>query len=170
MWIELIILLAVTSLTFGGLSLLRRDKKALPLTMENVLYVLRSTGIHATWAEKATEQAIEQYIAQKLARYFSPVHTQYKFVPGKYRRERIDIDLGEGKIGIEVKLAKLLKKSNERNRLLGQIDFYLQTHYTINTLLVVIVGQAHDWENKYLKEALSLLKRKRCKVFLLKTL
>jgi hypothetical protein len=91
-----------------------------------------------------SEEDVEKQLAKYLQIHFRQVRRQ--FPVGEFsQRERIDIDIADGTFGIEIKLASLLKKTNERNRVFGQIDTYQSRRYGKHRLLVVIVGEA-GWD------------------------
>lgn len=91
-----------------------------------------------------SEEDIEKQLTKYLQIHFRQVRRQ--FPVGEFsQRERIDIDIADGTFGIEIKLTTLLSKTNERNRLFGQIDTYQTRRYGRHRLLVVIVGE-EGWE------------------------
>jgi hypothetical protein len=94
--------------------------------------------------------------------YFKEVSRQYtlSISNGRGAKERVDIDVGNGRFGIEIKLARLLKKSNERNRLLGQIDLYQTRRYAPENLLVLIVGESSTAEADYMIELRRIIENK----------
>ncbi len=88
----------------------------------------------------SSEDDVEKQLAKYLQIHFKQVRRQFP-VGDFSQRERIDIDIADGTIGIEIKLAELLRKTNERNRLLGQVDTYQARRYGKHRLWVVIVGE-----------------------------
>lgn len=114
------------------------------------------------------ESEIEQMLAPHLGKYFAKVSTQYPIGGGKNSRERVDIDVGDGQVGIEIKLARLLRKSNERNRLLGQIELYKERKYKNNNLLVLIVGEADLESEANILELKKILQNKGTELFFVK--
>lgn len=111
-----------------------------------VYQFLKHVKISSRRLEQAKEKEIENFIVQKLKKRFSgaEISAQTLIFEEKGKRERIDIDIEKGQLGIEIKLAKSLKKSNERNRLLGQLQYYREKKYNRNNLLLVVVGQEKD--------------------------
>lgn len=111
-----------------------------------VYQFLKRIKISSRRLEQAKEKEIEDFIIQKLKNRFSKseIIAQSLIFEEKGKRERIDIDIEKGQLGIEIKLAKSLKRSNERNRLLGQLQFYREKKYNRNNLLLVVVGQEND--------------------------
>jgi hypothetical protein len=75
---------------------------------------------------------------------------------GGYLGLKIDIDLGNGRVGVEVKLAESLLKAAEAHRLIGQAVYYQKRRYQDN-LIVAVVGRSGDLEAPMLKELGSFL-------------
>lgn len=85
-----------------------------------------------------SESEAEVFLASALADRFDEVRTQ-AHVPGHFGH-RIDIDIQNGRFGVEVKFAPgLVESSSEAYRLLGQAFYYDRRRYA-GRLLVVIVG------------------------------
>lgn len=139
MLLNLIVFVATAFATFYLKNLYEKIKR-LP-TPANVMRELRKIEPQLLITQNSNESEIESQVAAKLVKYFPLVSTQYQIGGSKNARERVDIDVGNGQVGIEIKLARLLRKSNERNRLLGQIDLYRERKYKNNNLLVLIVGE-----------------------------
>jgi hypothetical protein len=66
--------------------------------------------------------------------------------------KRIDFDLGKGKIGIEVKLAREAIKEAGWDRALGQLVKYANKKYSNKNLIVLVAGTKDEIENQKLKE------------------
>ncbi len=114
-------------------------------SLEKVVKVVERFGKRNNLPAEWSEDDLEKFLLKHLQIHFRQVRRQFP-VGEAGQRERIDIDIGNGGFGIEIKLTHLLKKTNERNRLLGQIDTYQSRRYTKNRLLVVIAGEA-GWES-----------------------
>ncbi len=72
----------------------------------------------------------------------------YESVQKEYRLESnnglsIDFNLGRGKVGIEVKLAKSIFKSAGLQRLVGQLKDYTDAKYDNRNLIVLVAGEEH---------------------------
>lgn len=90
------------------------------------------------WRLVRTEAEAEQAIARSLKRHFVGVSTQYSV--GGYLGYRIDIDLGDGQVGVEVKLADAVRaSSSEAYRTLGQAFVYDRRKYG-GRVIVALVG------------------------------
>ncbi len=106
---------------------------------------------------KATdESAAQDAIGYHLVEAFEDVVPQYNI--GGYLGLKIDIDLGNGRVGVEVKLAESLLKAKaaEAHRLIGQAVYYQKRRYQDN-LIVAVVGRSGDLEAPMLKELGSFL-------------
>lgn len=137
MWIQTVVLLSVSAaVTFYFLNQYERSKKL--TNARNVLQVIQRLNASEKELGKASEKQIEQWLAQKLKHYFSEVNTQISMGG----REKIDLDIGNGKVGIELKLAHKLKSRNEVNRLIGQTTMYKSRKYNENNLIILLVGNA----------------------------
>lgn len=98
------------------------------------------------------EKNVENVIAKQLNAEFGKVHQQYSI--GGFLGLKCDIDLHDGKVGIEVKLAKLLTTSSIE-RLFGQSLYYSRRTYKQN-LIVLIVGTEKQY-NRILDEVSDIL-------------
>jgi len=76
----------------------------------------------------------------------------YENVEGQYPLEgggKIDIDIGNGKVGIELKLARsLYKSSRELQSLPGQVQDYIEAKYDSQNLIVVVAGEKEHLNGK----------------------
>jgi hypothetical protein len=57
---------------------------------------------------------------------------------------KIDFDLGRGKVGLEIKLAKSLFKTATLQRLVGQLNDYTESKYSDDNLIVVVFGTQEE--------------------------
>jgi hypothetical protein len=121
-------------------------------TREAVIEILRSAVVPRR--EARVESDAEVYLANILDRSFAQIALQYSI--GGYLGTKIDIDLGDGKVGIEVKLSSSLSKSTEVHRMLGQAFHYDRRRYRGN-LIVAVVGSSEDFLNPLLMEMAELL-------------
>lgn len=89
------------------------------------------------WRRIRSEGDAETAIAAALRREFSAVATQYSV--GGYHGYRIDIDLADGTIGVEVKLGKaLVGAASEAYRAVGQAVIYDRRKYKGRVLLALV--------------------------------
>jgi hypothetical protein len=155
MLLNLIVFVATATATFY-LKRYYEKIKRLP-TPTNVMRELRKIEPFLQITQNSNESEVETQLATKLIKFFPTVSTQYQIGGSKNARERVDIDVGNGQVGIEIKLARLLKKSNERNRLLGQIDLYRERKYKNKNLLVLIVGEKKEEKEENIIELKKIL-------------
>lgn len=87
-------------------------------------------------SQYTTEKNVERLICESLYTKFKQIHRQYSI--GGYLPLKVDIDLGDGQVGIEIKLAKQLTTSSIE-RLFGQVLYYSKRTYKKN-LIVLVVG------------------------------
>ncbi|MDX2305308.1 MAG: hypothetical protein NW226_21035 [Microscillaceae bacterium] len=136
-----------------------KKRKKIP-SLRNVLGILEKIKENTFLPDNVSESEVENLLAHKLLHFFEEVHTQYYLGGIKGAKDRIDIDIAHGKLGIEIKLAAQLKKSNERNRLLGQMDLYKERKYNLNNLLVIIVGSKKHQKQEVISELIKILTEK----------
>jgi hypothetical protein len=100
------------------------------------------------------ESDATEALRSHLSEVFENVHPEYYL--GGYLGLKIDLDIGNGKLGIEVKLASALLKAAEAHRLVGQVTYYQRRRYG-DALLVAIVGNEDDLTASTLKELTQFL-------------
>jgi hypothetical protein len=101
------------------------------------------------------EADAEWFLASALSDHFRDVRVQVS-VPGHFGH-RIDIDIGSGRFGVEVKLARsVIESSSEAYRLLGQAFYYDRRRYA-RRLLVVVVGTHPQRSHPIIGEVFDLL-------------
>ena len=93
-------------------------------------------------------------IAAFLHLRFDDVSEQYSL--GGYFALKIDFDIGNGKIGVELKMAESLRNPGETQRLIGQAIYYRQRRYGDN-LIVGVVGAEEVLRGPAVRETLSFL-------------
>lgn len=101
------------------------------------------------------EKDAEEYIAHHLIQYFPTCSTQHNL--GGYLGLKIDLDIGNGNFGIEVKLSEsFFKQSSEIFRMIGQAVYYTKRKYGENFILA-IAGPKADKQEPKLNEAMKFL-------------
>ena len=105
------------------------------------------------------EKNVEKIIFDQLEIFYrDQVHRQYN-IQG-YLGLKCDIDLGDGQVGIELKLAnKLSNSSSNIERLLGQVLYYSKRTYKEN-LIVIVVGLEKEYDLK-IKELHSIIEEQK---------
>ncbi len=125
-----------------------------PIKKENVLEVLEQLVIPGRKARD--EKGALNEILLILKQNFEGITDEYYI--GGYFNLRIDIDVGNGQVGVEVKHASsLARKSHEAHRLIGQAVYYQRRCYHDN-LIVIVVGNHDEITNLGVQETLEFLK------------
>lgn len=154
MWIQIVVLLSVSAaITFYFLN--RYDQSKRMPTARNVLQLMQKFHLSEKRYGKASEKQVEQWLATKLKYYYSEVETQLSLGG----REKIDLDIGGGKVGIELKLAKKLQSRNEVNRLIGQTTVYKSKKYDQNNLIILLVGNAKAYNHPHIQELKQVIEK-----------
>ncbi len=138
-------------------------KKLGDINSEEVLETLQNIVVKKT--QYTTEKNVENIISTQLeVPYKDKIHQQYGI--GGFLALRIDIDINDGQVGIELKLAKELNSSNIE-RLLGQVLYYSKRKYKEN-LIVLIVGNEKEYDQT-IRELKSIIIEQGVKFFYLNT-
>ncbi len=132
-------------------------KKATSITGYEVFQKLENLQIKK--AQYTDEKKVEKIIFDQLEiLYKDQVHRQYN-IQG-YLGLKCDIDLGDGQVGIELKLANQLSNSSSNiERLLGQVLYYSKRTYKEN-LIVIVVGLEKEYDLK-IKELQSIVEEQK---------
>lgn len=109
-------------------------KTFIDVTPFDVITVLENTKIRRS--QYTTEANVESIISKALSENFGKVHRQYSI--GGFLPLKVDVDINDGQVGIEIKLAKNLDTACIE-RLFGQVLYYSRRTYKKN-LIVLIVG------------------------------
>ena len=99
-----------------------------------------------------TEKSFENQLVKYMKKRFVEVTPQYTL--GGRIPTVIDMDVANGVAGIELKDAKSVVKSNEFNRMKGQIQYYKETRYKDDNIFLLVVGEHEDKENSRLIEVM----------------
>ena len=123
-------------------------------TKDNIVFHLKQLKIPSRKARN--EPVVRDKIGDHLAQAFEDVVAEYYI--GGYLGLKIDLDIGNGKAGIEVKLVNsLLNSASEIQRMIGQSIYYQKKCY-LGNLLVAVVGRKEDIDDPILKETYSFLR------------
>jgi hypothetical protein len=116
-------------------------------TRDAVISVIRDIRVprRKTDYEANAQAHIEAVVKPR----FAMARGQYSV--GGYLGQKIDLDVGNGRVGVEIKLATALLKSNEAQRLIGQLVYYAKKRYGTN-LVAVVVGTQRDLDDSHLAE------------------
>ncbi len=122
------------------------------LTVSSVLETLKTASFSNR--NLVSEKHIEGKIAELLKTEFPSVHQQYNI--GGYLGLKVDIDLGGGQVGVELKLADDLS-TVQIQRLFGQSIYYNKRVYKGN-LIVLIVGDEKHHNTPLMNEVAAFLR------------
>jgi hypothetical protein len=106
--------------------------------VDRVLMELKS--LSPAQETRAKEGALEIELFNFLRDRFHTVQRQIYI--GGAKALKIDLDLADGKIGIELKLAKSLLNANEKQRFIGQMHDYTTKRYQPEGFILVVAGEA----------------------------
>ena len=116
-------------------------KKLGDVSSDGVISTLENIVVKKT--QYTSEKNVEKIISNQLeVPYKDQIHQQYGI--GGFLHLKIDIDIADGQVGIELKLAKELNSTNIE-RLLGQVLYYSKRKYKTN-LIVLIVGTEKEYD------------------------
>ena len=110
--------------------------------------------------EKAFEKALYTYLDSK----FNSVDTQVSI--GGVKALKIDLDLGNGQVGLELKLAEKVITSSEKQRLIGQMHDYTTKRYKPENFILAVVGNKKLRTDTIMKEVKQLVETKSHFVFI----
>ena len=104
--------------------------------------ILRETQ----YVGESKEGKVQKNILKQLHDIYGKETVQKEYNVGGYWGMRCDIDLFDGKIGIELKVAEQLKKSANVERLIGQTIYYTKRKYGKGNLIVLVVGKRKEYD------------------------
>ncbi len=88
-----------------------------------------------------TELDIEKQLEENLKSVFEHVTRQHAV--GGTNVKKIDLDVGRGRVGIELKLASDVIKEGGNDRLMGQVVKYKNRQYTNDNLIIAVAGYGY---------------------------
>lgn len=113
------------------------NEKGLGISFDNVITVLENLIV---LKRRLTSEAdLERFIATQLAFVFGKEKVSTQYSVGGFLALKTDIDIGNGQVGIELKIADNLG-ATDMQRLIGQVIYYRKRFYN-NNLLVFIAGR-----------------------------
>jgi hypothetical protein len=113
------------------------NEKGLSISFENVITVLENLVVLKR--RLSSEADLERFIAVQLAYVFGKEKVSTQYSVGGFLALKTDIDIGNGQVGIELKVADNLG-ATDMQRLIGQVIYYRKRFYN-NNLLVFIAGR-----------------------------
>ena len=108
------------------------NEKEILITPDNVKAVLENLVVIKR--RLTTESDFEKFVTDQLALIFGKerVHRQYSV--GGFLALKTDIDIGNGQVGIELKIADHLS-ATDMQRMIGQVVYYKKRFYNTNLLV-----------------------------------
>ncbi|MBL7996999.1 MAG: hypothetical protein JNL32_00035 [Candidatus Kapabacteria bacterium] len=106
-----------------------------PITLDNVKNALLNILIYKR--RLTSEKDVEKHIADKLAIIFGKENIHRQYSVGGFLALKTDIDVGNGQIGIEIKISDNLS-ATDMQRMIGQVVYYKKRFYDNNLLLYVV--------------------------------
>lgn len=124
---------------YGKTALSDLDKldndKEIPISSETIQTALENFVVPRR--RLTTEADFEKFVTGQLANIFGKerIHRQYSV--GGFLALKTDIDVGNGQVGIELKIADNLS-AIDMQRLIGQVVYYKRRFYNNNLLLFIV--------------------------------
>lgn len=100
------------------------------------LEVTRNDKLKLGYTERSIERQLESIFQSKIQ------HVVSQYGLDGPSGQKIDFDLGHGKVGVEIKLAHAVFKAAGQDRMVGQIQSYIKSKYSDDNLLLVIFCEA----------------------------
>lgn len=125
------------------------------VTIKLVKNHLKKIPLHKSEKLKTgyTENSIQVQMHKYLREEFESVQREYGLEGNNAMK--IDFNIGRGRVGIEVKLARSVFKTAGLQRLVGQLKDYSESKYDNDNLIVAVIG-----EKEFLHERVQLTKIK----------
>jgi hypothetical protein len=97
------------------------------------------------------EVDFEKFVTEQLAYIFGKEHVHRQYSIGGFLALKTDIDVGNGQVGIELKIADNLS-ATDMQRLIGQVVYYKRRFYNNNLLLFIVSRSTINPTVKELKD------------------
>ncbi|MFH2140877.1 MAG: hypothetical protein ABIJ97_00540, partial [Bacteroidota bacterium] len=125
------------------------------IDIDLILKVLHDYKYPVKNADKISELELNKQLENHLKKYFVNVKKS-----GTSNKGLIDLIIGSDlNFGIELKLSKELKKSNQSDRAVGQVERYMEIFK--NNFIVIIAGKKEDKQEKYVQDLIKNVKSKK---------
>jgi hypothetical protein len=121
------------------------------INTERILDVLKDFNIEAKDLSKISELDLNKLLETHFKKYFENVKKG-----GTSDKGLIDLILGDLIYGIELKLARELKKTTQADRALGQIDRYMEKFNS--KFMVIIAGDEDDKKQKSVQDLIKKIR------------
>lgn len=125
------------------------NEKDVSISTDNVKRVLENLIVPRRRISK--EKDFEKFVHERLSKVFGKerVHRQYSV--GGFLALKSDIDVGNGQVGIELKVADNLS-ATDMQRLIGQVVYYKRRFYNNNLILFIVSKSTINPTIKELKD------------------
>lgn len=114
------------------------------VTLNKVLSALSDFKLQLVEGRKYgfSELDVEKQMENFCKEIFEHVTRQHGV--GGTNSKNIDLDIGRGRVGIEIKLAKEVIKEGGNDRLIGQVIKYKSRQYRDNNLIIIVAGMKEE--------------------------
>ena len=110
------------------------NSKEVPLNPENVKTVLENLIIIKR--RLTSEKDFEKFVSDELIKIFGRDQVHRQFSVGGFLALKTDIDIGNGQVGIELKIADNLS-ATDMQRVIGQVVYYKKRFYSDNLIVFI---------------------------------
>jgi len=110
------------------------NETSIDITFDNVAQVLENILIPKSKLNK--EADLEYFLGWELAHVFGKDNLSNQYSVGGFLALKTDLDVGNGKVGIELKIADNLS-ATDMQRLIGQALYYKKRFYKENLLVLI---------------------------------
>ncbi|MBK8444714.1 MAG: hypothetical protein IPL35_15480 [Sphingobacteriales bacterium] len=130
------------------------NDKVIPISLQTVQIVLENLIIPKRRLTSETD--FEKLVTGQLADIFGKEHVHRQYSVGGFLALKTDIDVGNGQVGIELKIADNLS-ATDMQRIIGQVVYYKRRFYNNNLLLFIVSKSTINPKIKELKDFLEEL-------------
>lgn len=109
------------------------------ISPDNVVKILKNLIIPKR--RISTEVSLENFVTEQLTLIFGKENVYRQYNVGGFLALKTDIDLGNGLVGIELKIVDNLN-ATDMQRLIGQLVYYKNRFYNKNNMILFIAGKA----------------------------
>ena len=128
------------------------DEPTPPCTTEEIANKLKRMSLPTSilratqYVGESKEGKVQKNILNQLRKKYGRDNVTAEYNIGGHWGMWSDIDLFDGTVGIELKVAEQLTKAANVERLIGQTVYYTRRKYTTGNLIVVIVGRRKEYD------------------------
>ena len=139
-------LLQTISCTSNHVSKTNHDIDSVIVSLSNQIILPSSILRDPKYIGESKEGKVQNNILKQLQVIYGAENVQKEYSIGGYWGMRSDLDLFDGKIGIELKIAEQLKKATNVERLIGQTIYYTKRKYSYGNLIVLVGGKEKEYD------------------------